>query len=143
VLFQLGFQDLQLTLGLVEVELEGLELRCGRLELGRELLLTFVGCLVGGQLGKGLSFFEETIDLRIEILDVEKIGEAHYLHAAPEGSDESPPSFRVEIGEIDHSPTHDVGNHRHQGDHARALGSDVARVDDGKTEVERVHRSMV
>ena len=93
MLGRLGLEHLELGFGLVELELEGLQLTGRGLDLGREILFALVGVLVGIELGEGLAPGEETIDLKIQLLHVEQIGKTRHLHWGGQGSAGPWPSF--------------------------------------------------
>ena len=86
MLTQLGLEDLQLTLRLVELELEPFQIRHRSVDLGGQFLLLLMCLLVGSELGERLTSLQETIDLEVEVLHVEQVGEARHLHGAGQGS---------------------------------------------------------
>ena len=85
MLGELGLEDLQLTLRLVELELELSKLGGFALPLRLHSLQLLVGGLVCGQLGKGLPLLQQTVDLEVDLLEVEQVGEAGQLHVDQAG----------------------------------------------------------
>ncbi len=83
VLGELALEHLQLPFGLVEVELQRLELSGSLGQLCLQGLLALVGFPVGSELGKGLATLEETVDLKIQVLDVEKVAKTGGFHGRP------------------------------------------------------------
>ncbi len=82
VLFELHLEDLELTLRFVQGQFQLTQVGASALKLFLEGSHPLMRLLVLLELWKGLTLVEEAIDLSVQGLDVEEVGEAGQLHAS-------------------------------------------------------------
>ncbi len=100
-LFELDLDDFELAFGFVEIELEAPEGAASLRPDRFEPLTTTGRLLIRGQLGQSLTLMDQPIDVQVDILQVEEIGEAQSAETLGQGPSILLPRCGV-FGEVDH-----------------------------------------